>query len=314
MLKNLTFSISSISQSGYLDVVIDEDGYLNIDPKLDFDGTAKVTLVVKDDEHNQDTTTVSVDIIPSNDLPIVNIVEPAEATSVKGVIEIIGSAYDAEGELAKVEIYIGQTGDWMPVNGLTYWTYSLDVDEFVSTHSGENIIQIKARAEDKTGNRGLLDDTFYYIKKPKSDSDGDGWNDNIDRFKYNPSEWQDSDDDGWGDNSDHFKKDSTQWNDTDGDGYGDNLDGNTPDLFPYDPTQWSDLDRDGHGDNAWGNTGDHYPNDPGRWEKEGEEIDTGPVDDGEDEIYLLSLIGLIIVIILTIMVLGNYMLNRKRNK
>jgi hypothetical protein len=92
------------------------------------------------------------------------------------------------------------------------------------------------------------------------------------------------------------------------------LDGNTPDLFPYDPTQWSDLDRDGHGDNAWGNTGDHYPNDPGRWEKEGEERDTGPVDDGEDEIYLLSLIGLIIVIILTIMVLGNYMLNRKRNR
>jgi hypothetical protein len=310
---NLSFSIYSISQSGYLDVIIDDMNYLSLYPKLDFDSTAKVTLLVVDDEHNQDLTTVEVSIIPTNDLPVVEIVEPRNGSMVNGKVEVIGSAYDAEGALAKVEIRVGEDGDWVPVNGLTYWTYDLDVDEYLVTHKGALQILLKARAEDETGNRSFLAKTYLYIRRPKEDNDDDGVQDHIDRFPNNPHEWEDSDDDGYGDNSDMFKKDETQWNDTDGDGYGDNPEGNNPDIFPYDPTQWNDLDRDGHGDNPWGNSGDDYPNDPERWQKEGSETED-IVSAEEDALVYLGALGLLVVIILTALVFIFLMMNWMRNK
>ena len=46
----------------------------------------------------------------------------------------------------------------------------------------------------------------------QKDTDGDGYNDDVDDFPY----------------------DDTQWLDSDGDGYGDNSNGNNPDAFPYD--------------------------------------------------------------------------------
>jgi hypothetical protein len=104
------------------------------------------------------------------------------------------------------------------------------------------------------------------------DTDGDGYNDDVDAFPNDSSEWKDSDNDGvgdnsdWapnnpyeqydsdndgvGDNSDRFKYESTQWADRDGDGYGDNLNGNNPDLFPDDINEWRDSDSDGIGDNS----------------------------------------------------------------
>ena len=50
------------------------------------------------------------------------------------------------------------------------------------------------------------------------DSDGDGYNDDIDEFPDDPTEWADTDGDGHGDNSDDFPKDVTDWMDTDGEG------------------------------------------------------------------------------------------------
>ncbi len=70
----------------------------------------------------------------------------------------------------------------------------------------------------------------------------------------------DSDSDGYNDTVDEFPNDPTQWKDNDEDGYGDNLSGNRPDLFPNDPIEWADTDGDGVGDNS-----DAYPNDPNKW-------------------------------------------------
>lgn len=81
------------------------------------------------------------------------------------------------------------------------------------------------------------------------DTDGDGYDDNVDAFPNDANEWSDSDGDGYGDNSDAFPNDSTQWTDRDGDGYGDNPNGKNPDEFPDDPTEWRDSDNDGIGDN-----------------------------------------------------------------
>ena len=105
----------------------------------------------------------------------------------------------------------------------------------------------------------------------QKDSDNDGYNDNIDAFPYDSTQFSDMDGDGYGDNSsgnasDAFPNDSSQWSDADGDGYGDNATGNSPDAFPYDSTQWSDSDGDGYGDNATGNYPDAWPADSTQWE------------------------------------------------
>ncbi len=100
-----------------------------------------------------------------------------------------------------------------------------------------------------------------------SDSDGDGYNDDVDVFFNDPTEWKDTDHDGYGDNSDAFPNNQLEWRDTDHDGYGDNSDafptdstehldsdhdgvGNNKDVFPYDAYESKDSDSDGIGDNA----------------------------------------------------------------
>jgi len=82
------------------------------------------------------------------------------------------------------------------------------------------------------------------------DSDGDGYNNDVDAFPELETEWFDTDEDGVGDNADAFDDDSTQWADRDGDGYGDNPIGFNPDIFPDDVDEWRDSDSDGVGDNS----------------------------------------------------------------
>jgi uncharacterized repeat protein (TIGR01451 family) len=109
------------------------------------------------------------------------------------------------------------------------------------------------------------------------DDDNDGYNDDVDAFPLDPSEWVDADGDGIGDNAD---------SDDDGDGYydvnesacgsdplnassiPDDFDGDfipdcvdtdddndgvpdNEDAFPYDPTENQDTDSDGIGDNTY---------------------------------------------------------------
>ena len=131
------------------------------------------------------------------------------------------------------------------------------------------------------------------------DSDLDGYQDPVDPFPYDGTQWADFDNDGLGDNQqgnnpdpylddsdndgvinqiDPFPLDPTQYEDIDRDGFGDNPSGNNPDPFPndsdndgysndidvfrFDSTQWEDSDGDGYGDNPFGNLGDQFPNDP----------------------------------------------------
>ena len=102
------------------------------------------------------------------------------------------------------------------------------------------------------------------------DSDNDGYNDNIDVFVNDSSQWADQDGDGYGDNPsgnmpDAFPSDGTQWSDQDGDGYGDNPNGTYGDAFPTDSTQWTDSDSDGYGDNPSGSNPDLWPSDATQW-------------------------------------------------
>jgi transglutaminase-like putative cysteine protease len=105
------------------------------------------------------------------------------------------------------------------------------------------------------------------------DTDGDGFTDSDDAFKFNSSEWADQDNDGVGDNADAFPNDSNETLDSDKDGFGDNQDdcpdiagtseldkfgcidadgdgiSDSSDEFPNDSSEWADLDSDGFGDN-----------------------------------------------------------------
>ena len=107
-------------------------------------------------------------------------------------------------------------------------------------------------------------DESWYSNEVRNidDSDGDGTYDNKDLFPHDPTQSSDSDDDGYGDNitgsdPDAFPNDPTQWKDSDGDGYGDNMNGDNPDLFPLDRHEWEDFDNDGFGDIQ-----DDFPCDP----------------------------------------------------
>jgi hypothetical protein len=71
-----------------------------------------------------------------------------------------------------------------------------------------------------------------------------------------PNEAKDTDGDGYQDNIDVFPNDATQWADKDYDGYGDNPNGTNPDAFPDNIEEWKDSDSDGIGDNS-----DVYPYD-----------------------------------------------------
>jgi len=91
----------------------------------------------------------------------------------------------------------------------------------------------------------------------ETDTDGDGYNDEVDVFPNDDTEWMDSDGDGIGDNSDAFPNDSTEYLDTDKDGVGDKSD-----EFPNDSSEWLDSDGDGYGDNS-----DAFPIDSNLHEK-----------------------------------------------
>ncbi len=111
----------------------------------------------------------------------------------------------------------------------------------------------------------------YGCELSQKDTDGDGYNDLIDAFPFDSSQYSDMDGDGYGDDPtgnspDAFPLDGSQWDDQDGDGYGDNPNGNASDAFPFDSSQWSDQDGDGYGDNATGNYADQYPADSTQWE------------------------------------------------
>ena len=100
-----------------------------------------------------------------------------------------------------------------------------------------------------------------------SDLDGDGMSDLTDAFVLDTTQTTDSDNDGYGDNLTGFRGDACPNTygesnrngtygciDYDFDGWAD-----SEDVFPYDSSQWSDWDGDGFGDELIGYEGDACP-------------------------------------------------------
>ena len=118
-------------------------------------------------------------------------------------------------------------------------------------------------------NIDFIEDIWGDICGYNRDTDSDGYNDDIDVFPEDSSEWIDSDLDGIGDNSDVFPEDSSEWIDSDLDGVGDNYD-----RFPFDISEIIDTDSDGIGDNS-----DAFPLD----DSETVDSDSDGVGDNSDQ-------------------------------
>ena len=122
--------------------------------------------------------------------------------------------------------------------------------------------------------------TSMYDRYGCTDTDGDGYSDQGDRFAHDGTQWADSDGDGFGDNPNGHQADFCPFSsvsegisvidrlgcpDTDGDGYSDADDDwmaspdGPGDAFPFNRVQWADSDGDGYGDNPIGSIRDDCP-------------------------------------------------------
>jgi len=96
------------------------------------------------DYSNISSVTVTVDNIPPNHKPIVDIIFPTDGISVKKTFTIHGTASDVDGNetIQKVEIKIDD-GNWIVVDGTASWNYTWD-----STSVDNRNYVIQARAYD----------------------------------------------------------------------------------------------------------------------------------------------------------------------
>lgn len=78
--------------------------------------------------------------LPPNMKPVVNIISPANGTTITERTTIIGNASDPDGNITKVEISIHDLG-WITVNGKTSWNYVWDITEIFA---GNYTIRIRA--------------------------------------------------------------------------------------------------------------------------------------------------------------------------
>lgn len=62
-------------------------------------------------------------VLPPNDPPICSIAAPDPGSTISGFYVIIGTAYDLDGTVERVEIRIDE-GPWIQVNGTTSWSYT----------------------------------------------------------------------------------------------------------------------------------------------------------------------------------------------
>ncbi len=298
--KTLIYSIVTITNNGYLEMAIDSENYIDITPLANFDGESEVVLKATDDEGHYGFGRFKIKMIPEDDPPVIEYLEPSAGAVVSGKVVIQGTGIDIEGADVSIQLKLGLEATdepWLDLaNTEGYWSYLFDTSEYTTRTE----LTLAARGFD--GKLYSENETLdIVIDNTLKDSDGDGWADGEDNFPYDPLEWIDSDYDGVGDNEDAFDRDPTQWSDQDGDGYGDNPQGKGYDAFPLDMTQHRDKDGDGYGDNPEGNKPDYDPDDPKvRTKDDLESEDEGLLADIQNRVGPLLPVWIIVIILIII--------------
>ncbi len=272
--EELEYYIVSMTNNGLLEVIIDSFNYIDIFPNLNFDGTSEIVLKATDDDENYGLGGFNIKMIPSNDPPIIEFIQPQADSVVSKNVLITGTAFDLEDDDVDVQLKLGPNkpnNPWINVENIdNSWSYIFDTTEYTERTK----VQVTARGFDSK----LYSDNVsieVIVDNTLKDTDRDGYSDGKDVFPFDPDEWVDTDGDLVGDNADAFDDDPTQWSDQDGDGHGDNRRGKNFDQFPLDPTQYRDKDGDGYGDNPNGNNPDLYPTDPDKHSDDDEEVEKG---------------------------------------
>jgi hypothetical protein len=163
--------------------------------------------------------------------------------------------------------------------------------------SGDGVKIIYFKVKDHLGNiaDSVSDTIILDTTKITVDKDGDGYNDNLDAFPDDPTEWLDTDGDDIGNNADY---------DDDNDGIPDKEEDNNRngivDESETDPFKW-DTDGDGYGDGD-----DVYPLDNTKWEK--------MKDKSQDNIWPFSVIILITIFIIIIIFTFLFLRKNKMKK
>lgn len=227
----------------------------------------KVILVVYKDNVNSNFDPQREDDFKSFSKDLLISTAGALSSDISGIVSFVSSVaivdYTMSPEnlsetLNSLNEYYTESTDFLPPSDLasafdqTETFENLAGDEILSAEqaSSYNISLESVATESQIvvtstfGESGVEDVTF-------PDSDGDTFDDNVDAFPNDASEWLDTDRDGVGDNADVFPSNSSETLDSDGDGVGDNAD-----AFPNDGTETVDSDNDGVGDNT-----DPFPND-----------------------------------------------------
>jgi endonuclease I len=179
-----------------------------------------------------------------------------------------------------------------------YTWHTQDPVSLIEVERNNEVYEVQGNRNPFVDNMNLVEGIWGDICDPNTDSDDDGYDDDIDQFPNDSSEWLDSDLDGIGDNLDAFPLDDSETIDSDLDGVGDNSDvfplddsetidsdldgiGDNLDAFPLDDSETMDSDLDGVGDNS-----DVFPLDGSEWSDSdldgvGDNYDKFPYDNSE---------------------------------
>ena len=121
-------------------IVVDSDNCVYVTGRIkssDFPTTSDCY----DNSHNghYDACVSKLKLVAGNILPTVNITSPTHKSEVSGTVTISGSAFDGNGTIEKVEIFIDN--GWTTVTGTDSWSYEWDTTE---VEDGSHTIHARA--------------------------------------------------------------------------------------------------------------------------------------------------------------------------
>jgi hypothetical protein len=105
---------------------------------------------------------------PLNQPPTCNISYPNTGATVSGVIEVNGTASDADGTVQRVEIKIDD-GNWIWVPGTAYWSYNLDTTPF---SNGEHTVYVRSFDGNNYSSETSIN---VEVDNPKAEEKEDMW-------------------------------------------------------------------------------------------------------------------------------------------
>jgi hypothetical protein len=143
-ITNYSIYRGEIKGAEILLIRIGNESFFN-DTNVTNDVTYFYRLVAENSLGESDTTR-STDATPKpvavvvNQPPTVTITSPLKGSTINGIFDIYGTAYDADGNVQRVELKIGDN-NWMQASGTTSWEYDWDTK---AVSNGQYTIVVRA--------------------------------------------------------------------------------------------------------------------------------------------------------------------------